>query len=354
MKEVATIEWLDAPLKIPDTDAHKAAEARQAILTKPPGALGRLEHIAIRLAALQGSARPSVERVHITVFVGDHGVAAEGVSAFPQAVTADMAKNFARGGAAINVAARAIGAGLEVVNLGTAHDIGALDGVKEYSLGPGTANITREPAMTEQQLANALAAGRDAAERARFDGANLFIGGEMGIANTTAATALACALLGAAPSLLTGPGTGLDRAGVVHKAQVIERALELHNSHITSPLEALRRVGGFEIAALAGAYIASACLGQPVLVDGFISSVAALAAARLRPGVEDWLLFSHTSAEPGNRTVLEALAAQTLLDLDMRLGEGTGAAVAVPLLRMACALHKDMATFAEAQVSEKP
>ncbi len=353
MSEVATIEWLDAPLKTPDPDARKAAEARQATLTKPSGALGRLEDIAIHLAALQNSVYPSIERVNITVFVGDHGVAAEGVSAFPQTVTAEMLRNFSRGGAAINVAACAVGAGLEVVNLGTAHNTGPLNRVRECALGPGTANMARAPAMTEQQLANALTAGRDAAKRASSEGADLFIGGEMGIANTTAATALACSLLNAPPSLLAGPGTGLDGTGVGHKAQVVQRALELHSSHITSPLEALRRVGGFEIAALAGAYIASACLGQPVLVDGFISSAAALTAVRLRPGVEDWLLFSHTSAEPGHRILLEALAVHTLLDLDMRLGEGTGAAVAVPLLRMACALHKDMATFAEARVSEK-
>jgi nicotinate-nucleotide--dimethylbenzimidazole phosphoribosyltransferase len=350
---VATIEWLTIQAALPDAGARHAAEARQSRLTKPPGALGRLEDIATQLAALQGTEHPCVDRVHVTVFAGDHGVAAEGVSAFPQAVTAEMVKNFARGGAAISVAARALGASLEVINLGTAFDTGPLDGVKDYRLGPGTANFTREPAMTEHQLACALAAGRHAVERARLNGAQLFIGGEMGIGNTTAASALACALLDAPPQRLAGPGTGLDALGVTRKAEVIRRALACHSAHHGTPLEALRRLGGFEIAALTGGYIACAHMGLPVLVDGFISTVAALAAARLCPGAGHWFLFAHASAEPGHRAVLDALDARPLLDLGLRLGEGSGAAVAVPLLRMACALHNGMATFAEAGVSEK-
>lgn len=349
-----TIDWLHIPAAVPNATARRDAEARQRILTKPPGALGRLEALAIRLAALQGTARPRVEHVHITVFAGDHGVAAEGVSAFPQAVTGEMVRNFARGGAAISVLARELGATLEVINLGTVNDPGPLDGVKDYHLGAGTANFTIEPAMSEHQLACALHAGRHAAERAKLGGCQLFIGGEMGIANTTAAAALACALLGAAPERLAGPGTGLDAKGVARKAEVIRRALNLHNSHIITPLEALRRLGGFEIVALAGSYIACAQMGLPVLVDGFIAGAAALAAARLHRGVEEWLLFSHVSAEPGHRILLESLGAQPLLDLGMRLGEGSGAAIAVPLLRMACALHNEMATFTEAGVSVAP
>lgn len=352
--EAVSIDWLNTPAAVLDAHAREAAIARQNVLTKPPGALGRLEEIAIRLAALQGTGQPNIEYVHITVFAGDHGVAAEGVSAFPQAVTAEMVKNFACGGAAICVAARALGAQLEVINLGTVLDTGPVEGVKHYALGPGTANFTREPAMTEHQLACALAAGRHAAERARLTDAQLFIGGEMGIGNTTAATALACALLDAPPVSLTGPGTGLDPQGVMRKTAVVCRALERHSRHHGTPLEALRRLGGFEIAALTGSYIACAHIGLPVLVDGFISSVAALAAARLCPGAGDWLLFSHASPEPGHRTVLEALDARPLLDLGMRLGEGSGAAVAVPLLRMACALHNGMATFSEAGVTERP
>lgn len=353
MKPPTNIEWLGVPAADLDLEARRTAEDRQARLTKPPGSLGRLEEIAIRLAALQGTPRPVLTRVRITVFAGDHGVAAEGVSAFPQAVTAEMVRNFAAGGAAICVAARTLGAELEIINLGTAHDPGPLAGVKDQALGPGTANMTAEPAMTEHQVARALGAGRHAAERARLADCQLFIGGEMGIANSTAAAALACALLGAQPDELAGSGTGLDRAGVSHKVSVIQRALARHRDHLASPLDALRRLGGFEIAALTGAYLACAHMALPVLVDGFISSVAALVATRLQPGVADWLLYSHASAETGHGAVLAALEARPLLDLGMRLGEGSGAAVAVPLLRLACTLHNEMATFAEAQVSNR-
>lgn len=353
MNEVAIMDWMDVPASIPDVKAQKAAEFRQSMLTKPPGALGQLEEIAIRLASLQGKQQPSVERVHITVFVGDHGVAAEGVSAFPQAVTAEMIKNFSRGGAAICVSARDINADLEIINLGTVHDTGTLDGVKVNSLGLGTANFTQAPAMDIYQISRALSIGRHAAERAKRADMQLFIGGEMGIGNTTSATALACALLDAEPEQLAGPGTGLDTAGVLHKVSVVKRALELHKAYIHLPLEALRRLGGFEIAALTGAYIACAQIGLPVLVDGFIATSAALAATRLSLGAKDWLLFSHASAEPGHRMILDAMGARPLLDLGMRLGEGSGAAVTVPLLRMACSLHNRMATFSEAQVSGK-
>ncbi|MCC7278375.1 MAG: nicotinate-nucleotide--dimethylbenzimidazole phosphoribosyltransferase [Chromatiaceae bacterium] len=347
------IDWLGVPAASLDTEARRAAQDRQATLTKPPGSLGRLEETAIRLAALQGTPRPALDRVRITIFAGDHGVATEGVSAFPQAVTAEMIKNFARGGAAICVAARALGAELEIINLGTVYDPGPLAGVKDQPLGPGTANLMTEPAMTDHQVALALGAGRHAAERARLECCQLFIGGEMGIANTTAAAALACALLGAPPRDLAGPGTGLDQEGVAHKAAVIQRALDHHAAHLASPLEALRRLGGFEIAALAGAYLACAHMGLPVLVDGFITTVSALVATRLQPQVADWLFFAHTSAEPGHAAVLAALAAHPLLDLGLRLGEGSGAAIALPLLRLACALHNEMATFAEAQVSSR-
>lgn len=345
------MEWLSVPIAAVDAAARRAAEARQQMLTKPAGSLGQLETLAVRLAGLQATKRPVVERVHITVFAGDHGVADEGVSAFPQAVTGEMVRNFARGGAAICVLARALNATLEVINLGTVNDPGPFPGVTNHALGPGTANMTRAAAMSEHQLANALHVGRHAAERAKLAGAHLFIGGEMGIANTTAAAALASALLNAAPEFLAGPGTGLDADGVAHKAKVIRRALERHAGQLDSPWEVLRRLGGFEIAALAGSYIACAQMGLPVLVDGFIASSAALAATRLRPGIGEWLLFSHASAEPGHRQLLAALEARPVLDLGLRLGEGSGAATVVPLLRLACALHNEMATFGEAGVS---
>jgi nicotinate-nucleotide--dimethylbenzimidazole phosphoribosyltransferase len=290
-----------------------------------------------------------MDKPWITVFAGDHGVVAESVSAFPQVVTAEMVRNFARGGAAISVLAREWDARLEVINVGTAQPLEELPGVVEARVGPGTANFVHEPAMTVDQLHEALTAGHDAAERAAINGARLFIGGEMGIGNTTSAAAIACSLLGLPAAQLAGPGTGLDAAGVSRKALVIERAVAHHRSD--QPLIALQRLGGFEIAALAGAYLRCGQMGLPALVDGFITTTAALVAVRLRPELAAWLFYSHRSAEPGHRRLLDALEAQPLLDLGMRLGEGSGAAIAMPILRAAAALHAGMATFAEAGVS---
>ncbi len=333
-----------------DTGAAEAARLRQSRLTKPPGSLGRLEDAAIALAGLQGNPLPALERVWISVFAADHGVAAEGVSAFPQAVTGEMVRNFAGGGAAISVLARQLGATLDVVHLGSVNDPGAIDGVRRAWIAPATANFCEGPAMSDQQLREALEAGAASVALAHADGADLFIGGEMGIANTTSATALACALLDAAPADLAGAGTGLDATGIRHKIAVVERGLHRH-AGADSALERLRCLGGFEIAALAGACIAAAQVGLPVLVDGFIGTAAALAAVQAHPGTRDWLLFSHRSRERGHARLLDALQARPLLDLDMRLGEASGAAAAVPLLRLACALHADMATFEQAGVS---
>ena len=347
------LNWLEMPLATPNLAMTQIAKARQAQLTKPPGSLGRLEEIAVQLAALQNTAQPCVDQAHIAIFAGDHGVAAEGISAFPQSVTSEMIRNFARGGGAINVLARALGASLEIINLGTAQDTRSLTGVKHYHLGPGTANFVHQPAMTEDQLNQALNAGFDVIEQAQQNDKQLFIGGEMGIGNTTSATALACSLLNELPMLLTGSGTGLDSHGIAHKINVISRALVAHHAHIHSPWDALRRMGGFEIAALTGAYIHGAQVGLPMLIDGFISTVAALAAEHIFPGCKNWFFYSHQSAELGHGRVLKALDADPLIALNMRLGEGSGAAVALNLLRMACKLHNEMATFAEAQVSQK-
>jgi nicotinate-nucleotide--dimethylbenzimidazole phosphoribosyltransferase len=347
----ADSRWLGDDLRPIDMHAAEAARARQGTLTKPPGSLGDLEMLAIRLAGWQRRERPSVERVHITVFAGDHGITAEGVSAFPQAVTVEMLRNFARGGAAISVLARSLGATFEVVNLGTA--VRVAGGAHDVWLGPGTVSFAQDAAMSEAQLAAALDAGRKSVERAAAAEAQLYIGGEIGIGNTTAAAALACALLPADPETLAGPGTGLDAAGVARKAAVIRRSLERHAGGLGSAPEILRRLGGFEIAALAGAYVRCAQVGLPVVIDGFIATAAALIARQLRPGAESWWLFSHRSREPGHAALLAALDARPLLELGMRLGEGSGAAMAVPLLRLACELHGGMATFAEAGVSEK-
>ncbi|WP_442112799.1 nicotinate-nucleotide--dimethylbenzimidazole phosphoribosyltransferase [Pseudomonas sp. NUPR-001] len=345
--------WLDACRAV-DPAARQQALARQQQLTKPSGSLGRLESLAVQLAGLQGQLKPSVEQVSIAIFAGDHGVVAEGISAYPQAVTGQMLQNFVAGGAAISVLARQLNAQLEVVDLGTIDPDLNLPGVRHLRVGPGTANFAKAPAMTREQGLQALQGGRDAALRAAACGARLFIGGEMGIGNTTAASALACALLGCPASELSGPGTGLDGAGVAHKAEVIERALALHAGLADDPLRRLFCFGGFEIAALVGAYLGCAQAGVAVLVDGFICTVAALVAVRLNPDCRDWLLFGHCGAEPGHRRVLDALQAEPLLALGLRLGEGSGAALAVPLLRLACDLHGQMATFAEAAVADRP
>lgn len=349
-----SLQWWQQACQPLDLVARSKAQARQLQLTKPAGSLGQLEPLAIQLAAMQGSLRPSVERLWISIFAGDHGVVAEGVSAFPQAVTGQMLRNFVAGGAAISVLAKQLGATLEVIDLGTAVPLEPLRGVRHLHIGAGTQNFLQGPAMTLAQLLIALEAGQASVQRALEAGSQLFIGGEMGIGNTTAATALACQLLERRAVDLVGPGTGLDSAGVEHKTKVIEAALELHSSAIGEPIEALQRLGGFEIAALTGAYLACAQQGITALVDGFICSVAALLAVRLNPDCRDWLLFAHCGAEPGHIRVLQELQAEPLLDLGLRLGEGSGAALAVPLLQLACSLHNQMATFAEAAVAERP
>lgn len=349
-----THSWWLNPCKSIDAQAVEQAQARQQQLTKPAGSLGRLESVAVQLAGLQGQVKPTLDQLWIAIFAGDHGVVAEGVSAFPQEVTGQMLHNFVSGGAAISVLARQLGASLEVVDLGTVTPSLNLPGVRHLNVGLGTANFVQGPAMTQAQGELALQAGRDSAQRAIAAGAQLFIGGEMGIGNTTAASALACALLDCPVVHLAGPGTGLNAAGVSHKAQVIERALALHGAQRGDALQTLLNLGGFEIAALVGAYLACAQEGIAVLVDGFICSVAALVAVRLNPACREWLLFGHRGAEPGHRHVLETLNAEPLLDLGLRLGEGSGAALAVPLLRLACDLHGQMATFAEAAVADRP
>lgn len=345
--------WLDAVAQM-DGLALEQAQQRQTQLTKPQGALGRLEQLAIRLAGWQGNARPQLERVWISVFAGDHGVAVEGVSTVPQAVTGQMLRNFANGGAAISVMARQLGATLDLRDLGLAVPLDPLPGVHHLNLAPGSANLLREPAMTGALCQQALLAGRQAVLDAAGQGAQLFIAGEMGIGNTTPACAMASLLLEQPVARLVGPGTGLNAEGIRHKTAVIEQAVGLHGPQCHTALDVLERLGGLEIAAIAGAYLAAAQQGIPMLVDGYICSTAALCATRLNPACRDWMLFGHRSAEPGHAAVLAALQAQPLLELDMRLGEGTGAAASVPLLRMACALHNDMATFAEAAVAAEP
>ncbi|VAW60336.1 Nicotinate-nucleotide--dimethylbenzimidazole phosphoribosyltransferase [hydrothermal vent metagenome] len=348
---MSDIEWVfQAAKKIEQNDVSRAQQ-HQNLLTKPQGSLGYLEDIAVRLSAMQHNRVPEIKKLQIVVFAADHGIAEEGVSVFPQAVTLEMVRNFARGGAAVSVLARQLGAGLEVVNTGTVSESENMSGVLDQRISAGTLNFSRQAAMSENQLAEALAVGREAVERCLKASVQLFIGGDMGIGNTTSATAIACVLLGSVPESLTGPGTGLDEKGITHKVSVIKSGLLLHKGKMKTPLDALRCVGGFEIAALTGAYLACAQKGLPVVIDGFISSVAALAAVKINSQAKDWMFFSHVSAEPGHLAIIQAMEVRALVALDMRLGEASGAATVVPLMRMACALHNEMATFEQAGVS---
>jgi nicotinate-nucleotide--dimethylbenzimidazole phosphoribosyltransferase len=329
------------------------AAARRAMdqKTKPPGSLGVLEALAIRLAVVQGTVAPEVERGRIVVFAADHGVAAEGVSAYPQVVTGEMVRNFARGGAAVNVLARAAGLQVEVVDAGVAAELGGLPGIVHGAVRRGTRNLAAEPAMTADEAGAAMDAGRAAARRAAADGVRALGLGEMGIANTTSAAALLSALTGAAPELTVGRGTGVDDDGVRRKRAVVARALALHAGTLEDARGALAAVGGLEIAAIAGAALEAPAHGMAVVADGFISTVGVLAAVRMDPSIAPALFFAHRSAERGHGVALDALGARPLLDLDLRLGEGTGAALAIPLLRAAARILRDMATFESAGVS---
>lgn len=346
-------QWWQVAAPLPDASALIQARDHQNHLTKPQGALGRLEEIAIRLAALQGTQKPKVDKVAIAVFAGDHGVVEEGVSAFPQAVTIEMMKNFVAGGAAISVMARHLGADLRVINVGSLAPAGSLPGVVDRIAGHGTANFCKGPAMNQESFINAMEAGQAEARWAAEHGAELLIGGEMGIGNTTSATALLCHWLDISPQTLAGPGTGLTTEGIAHKANIIAQALKFHSGHMASPETLLQKVGGYEIVALAGFYIAGAQAGKALLVDGFICTAAALLALAMNTSISPYLFFSHASAEPGYKALLHYIPGNPLLDLNLRLGEGSGAATCVPLLRMACAIHNEMATFAQAHVSGK-
>ncbi len=344
------MNWLFDDIRAPDAGFHQQALDRQTQLTKPPGSLGLLEDIAVRLAAMQHRGQPRLDKIHVSVFAADHGIAAESVSAFPQAVTVEMVKNFAAGGAAVNVLARHVAAHFEVIDVGLLQAVDLPNVIAERA-GAGTANFKHVPAMTEEQLALALSAGKSAIARAIANGADIFIGGEMGIANTASASALAAALLNIPATQITGAGTGLNAAQIEHKAAIIDSALLEHQPFLNSPLAILQRLGGFEIAALTAAYINAAQQGLPVLVDGFICSVAALMAVKIKHGCGDWFFYGHHSEEKGHKIVLEALKARPLLNLNMRLGEASGAVTAVPILQMACRLHNEMATFAQANIT---
>lgn len=342
--------WYTKEAKTPSMAFNEKALAYQQTLTKPPGSLGVLEDLAVRFSAMQQTIKPTLDNVYIAIMAGDHGIAAQGVSAFPQAVTVEMIKNFARGGAAISVLAKHLQATLQVVNTGTVSEVEALPTVLDRSIAKGTKDFSQEPAMSVEQCEKALAVGQEQAGFAFKAQAQLFIGGEMGIANTSAASCILAKLLHCGAVELTGPGTGLDEKGVSQKAKILQKALELHN--VNEPLTVLQTFGGFEIAALTGSFIAAAQKGIPVLVDGFITTAAALLALKINPSIKPWLIVSHQSAEPGHQKALQALGLAPVVSLGMRLGEGSGAATVVPLLQMACRLQSEMASFEEAGVSQ--
>ena len=343
--------WLN-PCKAVDREVQAAAAERQQQLTKPAGSLGQLETLAVQLAGLQGRLKPRVDQLWIAIFAGDHGVVEENISAYPQAVTRQMLQNFTTGGAAISVLAKYHEAHLQVIDCGTVGEIYEYAGVERHCIRAGTANFAKQAAMNADECRAALELGKNSVDTAKADGADIYIAGEMGIGNTCSASALACLLLNDTAEQLTGVGTGIGADQLRHKIEVIEKAIELHHKHVVGDVfKTLCAVGGLEIAAITGAYIRCAQVGLPIIVDGFISSVAALCAVRMNPKVRDWMLFGHQSAEYGHRRILQELNADPILKMNLRLGEGSGAGAALALVKMACVLHNQMATFAQAAVS---
>ncbi|GAB4274704.1 MAG: nicotinate-nucleotide--dimethylbenzimidazole phosphoribosyltransferase [Coriobacteriia bacterium] len=336
-----------------DPAAMDAAQVRLDSLTKPPGSLGRLEELAARIAAIQGTARPALDRKRVIVMAGDHGVVAQGVSPYPQEVTAQMVANFAAGGAAINQIAAWAGADVVVVDVGVAADVSGIEGIVHAKIRPGTDDMSQGPAMSRAEAIAAMEVGLGLANEAHAAGVDIVAIGEMGIGNTTAAAAVTAALTGERPEVVVGPGTGLDPEGVARKARIVARALEVNDVDPEDPLGVVSCVGGLEIAGLAGVVVGCAAHGIPVVADGFISGAAALVASRYEPRAEQYLFLSHVSAEPGHLAVTGAFTTDPVLDLQMRLGEGTGAALAMGIIDAACRCMSDMATFEEAGVSDR-
>jgi len=332
--------------------ASLQAQARLANKTKPRGSLGRLEELACRLASIYGTPDPELSDRAVVVMAGDHGVAAENVSAYPQEVTGQMLLNFARGGAAINVLARMQQVRLVVVDMGTTEPIAGLAQVRSGRLGPGTANLTRGPAMSREVAVQGLEYGIALADELQESGVSVLAVGEMGIANTTAASAITACLLGLPPGQVTGRGTGVDDDRRRRKVAAIEQALAVNRPNAADPLDVLARLGGFEIAGLAGVILGAAARRLPVVLDGFITGSAALVAAGLCPLVQDYLIAGHRSTEPGHAFLLRHLDLQPLLDLDLRLGEGTGAVLALNLVEASLRILREMATFEDAGVTD--
>ena len=337
-----------APL---DRRSMAAARRRHAVLTKPAGSLGRLEELSVRLAGIYRQPTPEIGKKVIVVAAADHGVVREGVSAYPQEVTAQMVLNFLSGGAAINVLARCVGAEVVVVDAGVASGLPAGSGLHAASAGPGTGNMATGPAMTEAQAVDCLSRGLELARQQVAAGADLLATGDMGIGNTTASSAITSVLAGVPAEKSTGRGTGVTDAVLELKTDVVRRAIQVNRPDPGDPLDVLAKVGGFEIGFLAGLILGGARAGKPVVLDGFISGAAALLACAINPLARQYLVASHRSAESGHSIQLKHLKLRPLLTLGMRLGEGSGAALALPIVDAAARCLREMATFEEASVS---
>jgi len=350
---IQTLEDLEkriAAIKPVDVEIMDKAQKRLDNLTKPLGSLGKLEMLASRTCGIQGRLDADVRKKVILTFAGDHGVAAEGVSTVPQEVTAQMVFNFLRGGAGVNVLARHVGAEVRVIDVGVASKVEG-EGLILRKVKAGADNIARGPAMSVQEALAAISVGMEVARDAVEDNAGILGTGEMGIANTTPSAALFAALLPAEAALVTGRGTGVDDATLEHKIKIVEKALAVNEERLTSPVATLAAVGGLEIAAICGVVLQAGISRVPVVVDGFISTAGALVAMKLNPVVRDYCFFSHMSAEQGHKIFFEKMGLSPLLHLDMRLGEGTGAALSMGLVEAGLKILNEMATFDEAGVS---
>lgn len=348
-----SLESLIDRIKPLDVETMSSARTRQDALTKPQGSLGRLETLSVQIAGITRQPRPQLRHKVVVVMAGDHGVVQEGVSAFPQEVTRQMVLNFLSGGAAINVLSRHVGARVVIVDMGVACDIPAHRNLLLRKIAYGTQNIANCPAMTLQQAEQAIMNGAAIVENEITLGLDILATGDMGIGNTTPSAAIATVLTGHPAGEIVGRGTGVDSDGLMRKITTVERALRVNQPNPTDGLDLLAKVGGFEIGGLAGAILGAAANHRPVVIDGFISTAAAMIAVTLAPKVKDYLISAHTSQELGHRLMTDWLGLTPLLDLQMRLGEGTGAVLAMSLIEAACKILDEMATFGEAGVSEK-
>lgn len=336
-----------------DEKAMAAARARQNTLTKPLGSLGRLEELTIKLAGIRGEPIPKIHHKAIVTMAADHGVVTEGVSAYPQAVTPQMVLNFLRGGAGINVLARHVGAKVIVVDVGVASDIAPHPVLLSRKIAYGTSNMARGPAMSGEQAMMSIEVGLEIIEKEVKTGLDIVGTGDMGIGNTTASSAITAAITGEPVAKVTGRGTGLDDRQLTHKVEVIQRALEVNRPNADDAMDVLAKVGGFEIGGICGVIIGAAAHRIPVVIDGFISGAAALIAVGVSPRIKDYLIASHCAVEIGHKAILNYLGLKPILDLELRLGEGTGAALGIFMVEAAAKTLAEMATFAEAGVSER-